>query len=324
MAVERKTYPVASEAVDDRRFDVATLRREDSWKLTAPDSLLGERARLAEWAAEQPDPVAQYAHGVVDLPEVAALAAAIRERLDTGFGVAWVTGIRVQDDPQAASLLYLAVGAAMGEVVETYGRLYDVVDKGESYKTSAIPVSQTRESTGMHTDSSRRDNCPDYVGLLCQAPARSGGGSRITSAAQAHEALRRLDPGALQVLYRDFIRDVVTPGADRDPAKVLENRFPIFRYEEGLTLRYMRYWIETGHRIAGVPLLEEEERAMDRLDEELAREEHMFRFDLSAGDMLWVANRAIAHDRDAYTEEPDHPRWLQRQWVKQRSPSPGA
>ena len=38
-----------------------------------------------------------------------------------------------------------------------------------------------------------------------------------------------------------------------------------------------------------------------------------------AGDMLWVANRVVAHDRDAYTEGPDHPRWLQRQWV--RSPN---
>ena len=171
----------------------------------------------------------------------------------------------------------------------------------------------------MHTDSSRLENVPDYVGLLCQRTARSGGGSRIASATQAHEALRRLHGGALEVLYRDFVRDIVTPGADRDPAKIAENRFPIFRHEEGLTLRYMRYWIETGHRIAGLLILEEEKKAMDALDEELSREEHMFRFELSAGDMLWVANRVVAHGRDAYTEDPDHPRWLLRQWV--RSPN---
>ena len=321
MTAERQTYPVASGAVDDRRFDVATLAADSGWKLAAPDTLLRERDLLAEWAADQDDPVARYRHGLIDLPEVAALADAIRFQLDTRFGVARVTGVPVQGDPLAASLLYLAVGASLGDVVETYGRLYDVMDRGESYKTSTIPVSQTRESTGMHTDSSRKGNCPDYVGLLCQTPARSGGGSRITSAAQVHEALRRRDPDALQRLYRDFIRDVVTPGADRDPTKVLDNRFPIFHYESGLTLRYMRYWIETGHRITGVPLLAEEERAMDQLDEELAREEHMVRFDLAAGDMLWVANRIVAHDRDAYTEEPGHPRWLQRQWVARREPT---
>ena len=319
MQVDRNSYPVAAEPLVERRFDVATLRRDPGWKLRAPESLLRERNQLTEWASEQPDAISDYRHGIIDLPEIAALAAAIREQLDTRFGVAWVTGIPVEDDPTTASLLYLAVGAAMGEVIDTYGRLYDVVDQGESYKETAIPVSQTRESTGMHTDSSRRDNVPDYVGLLCLRTARSGGGSRIASAAQAHEALRRRHTGALEVLYRDFVRDVVTPRADRDPAKIAENRFPIFRHDGGLTLRYMRYWIETGHRITGIPLLEEEKKAMDALDEELSHEEHMFRFSLSSGDMLWVANRVVAHDRDAYTEDPDHPRWLQRQWV--RSPN---
>ncbi|HIL80583.1 MAG TPA: hypothetical protein EYG54_04880 [Myxococcales bacterium] len=316
MRVDRKSYPVAPEPLDERRFDVDTLLRDSGWKLGAPGSLLRERTRLAEWAAEQHDAIASYRHGVIDLPETTALAVAIREQLDTRSGVAWVTGIPVEGDPTTASLLYLALGAAMGEVIETYGPLYDVVDQGESYKKTAIPVSQTRESTGMHTDSSRLGNVPDYVGLLCQRPARSGGGSRIASATQAHEALRRLNPSALEVLYRDFIRDIVTPGADRDPASIADNRFPIFQHEEGLTLRYMRYWIETGHRITGVPILEEERKAMDSLDEELSREEHMFRLDLSAGDMLWIANRVVAHERDAYTEDPDHPRWLLRQWVR--------
>lgn len=322
MAVERQTYPVAGEPLEDHRFDVATLLADSSWKVAASDRLLRERVRLTEWAAEQKDPAASYHNGAVDLPEVTALAEDIKAQLDTGFGVAWVSGIPVEGDPHAASLLYQALGAAMGQIIETYGRLYDVVDSGESYKTSAIPVSQTRESTGMHTDSSRKDNCPDYVGLLCHRPARSGGGSRITSAAEAHEALRRRSPDALKLLYQDFIRDVVTPGADRDPTQVLANRFPVFRYESGLTLRYMRYWIETGHRITSVPLRPEEERAMDLLDEELSREEHMVRFDLAAGDMLWVANRGVAHDRDAYTDDPSHPRWLQRQWVAATATAP--
>ena len=316
MPVARRRYPVAAEPLNEPRFDVATLDRDAGWKLRAPGSLLPERARLADWAAEQADAVASYRHGAVDLPGVDSLADEIREQLDDGFGVAWVTGVPVEGDRETVSLLYLAIGAAMGAVMETYGRLYDVVDRGDSYQKNAIPVSQTRESTGMHTDSSRLDNVPDYVGLLCQRPARQGGGSRISSAAQAHESLRRLDSASLECLYRDYVRDVVTPGADRNPEKILENRFPIFQNQDGLTLRYMRYWIETGHEITGVPILEEERMAMDALDRELAREGHMFRFELSAGDMLWVANRKVAHDRDAYTEDPTHPRWLLRQWVR--------
>jgi len=317
---DRKRYPVAAELGNEPRFDAATLHQDPSWKLRAPGSLLSERARLAEWAADQSDATATYARGAVDLPGVDEFADAIREQLEEGFGIAWITGVPAQDDPETTSLLYLAIGSALGEVIETYGRLYDVVDQGDDYKENAIPVSQTRESTGMHTDSSRRNNVPDYVGLLCQRPARKGGGSRISSAAQAHESLRRLDAASLECLYRDFIRDVVTPGADRNPETIRENRFPIFQDQGGLTLRYMRYWIEKGHEITGVPLLQEERKAMDALDRELAREDHVFRFDLSSGDMLWVANRKVAHDRDAYTEDPSHPRWLVRQWVRRAKP----
>ena len=318
MEVKRKRYTVPVAPVVDRRFDVATLSNDRSWILTASPPLLRERDRLAEWGASHPDPIGSYRHGVLDLPEVTALASAIRARLDGGFGVAWVCGMPVANQTLATSLLYLAVGTAMGPLIETYGRLYDVVDSGESYREKAIPVSQTKESTGMHTDSSRLDNIPDYVGLLCLRHGRSGGASRIASAVQVHEALRRRDPKLLAALYRDFIRDVVTPGADRAPLKILENRFPIFRHDGELTMRYMRYWIETGHRAVGVPLEEHEITAMDALDEELARDTHMFRFQLESGDMLWVANRIVAHDRDGYTEDPDHPRWLVRQWVRDR------
>ncbi len=320
MPVDRKQYPVAAKLGNEPRFDAATLHRDPNWKLRAPGSLVSERARLAEWAADQSEPLATYARGAVDLPGVDGFADAIREQLEEGFGIAWITGVPAQGDAETTSLLYLAIGSALGEVIETYGRLYDVVDQGADYKENAIPVSQTRESTGMHTDSSRRNNVPDYIGLLCQRPARQGGGSRISSAAQAHESLRRLDAASLECLYRDFIRDVVTPGADRNPETIRENRFPIFQDEDGLTLRYMRYWIEKGHEITGVPLLQEERKAMDALDRELGREDHVFRFDLSSGDMLWVANRKVAHDRDAYTEDPAHPRWLVRQWVRRGKP----
>ena len=316
MRIERKHYPLPDPSVEHRCFDAATLKSDSTWKMQGSRALIVERTRLGEWAADNSDCIERYQPGMVPLPEVQALAGAIRQRLDNGFGLAWVSGMPIDGDLRAASLLYLAVGASMGEVDETYGRLYDVVDLGESYKNRAIPVSQTRESTGMHTDSSRLNNVPDYVGLLCLRQGDTGGGSRVVSGAQAHQALRRRGEDLLEPLYRDYVRDIVTPGANRHPATIAANRFPIFQYQGALTLRYMRYWIEKGHRISGVPLRDEEIRAMDALDEELSRDKHMFHLKLSPGDMLWVANRVVAHDRDAYTDNPACPRWLQRQWVR--------
>ena len=82
MAVERQTYPVAGEPLEDHRFDVATLLADSSWKVAASDRLLRERVRLTEWAAEQKDPAASYHNGAVDLPEVTALAEDIKAQLD--------------------------------------------------------------------------------------------------------------------------------------------------------------------------------------------------------------------------------------------------
>ncbi len=316
MSIERRRYPLPKHSIDDRRFDAATLQRDSSWQVHASSALCKERSLLAEWASDAPDCIANYEHGTLALPEVNALAEVIRQKLDSGFGLVWIRNIPIDDDFSTSSLLYLALGMAMGEVDKTYGLLYDVVDLGESYKQKAIPVSQTRDSTGMHTDSSRLENVPDYIGLLCLRQGQSGGSSKVVSAVQVHEVLRHRSSSLLEILYQDFIRDIVTPGADRDPKKIEANRFPIFCYKASLTMRYMRYWIERGHLITGVPLLNEEISAMDALDEELSRNEHVFRFQLLPGDMLWVANRVVAHDRDAYTENVEYPRWLQRQWVR--------
>ena len=316
MDVARTCYAVPRDPINDRRFDAVTLESDLRWKISPPESLPKDEALLRAWEKNQSDSIASYENGILNLPAVMALAATIQEELEHGFGVAWVRGMPLGEDFRTRSLLYLAVGAAMGKVNETYGRLYDVVDSGDSYQKKAIPVSQTRESTGLHTDSSRLGIVPDYVGLLCLRQGQRGGGSKVVSAVQAHEALRCRNPVLLEVLYRDFIRDVVTPGAERDPMTISENRFPIFQHSGSLTMRYMRYWIESGHRIVGAPLLDEEVRAMDALDEELSREAHCVGFYLSPGDMLWVANRVIAHDRDAYTDAPEGRRWLQRQWVE--------
>ena len=108
---------------------------------------------------------------------------------------------------------------------------------------------------------------------------------------------------------------MVTPGWDRDLERIAANRFPTFRWDRGLTFRYMRYWIEQGHARAQVPLGEDAVAAMDALDRELARTKHVLQFRLNAGEMLWIDNRMIARGRDAYRDDPLHPRLPVRLWI---------
>jgi alpha-ketoglutarate-dependent taurine dioxygenase len=48
----------------------------------------------------------------------------------------------------------------------------------------------------------------------------------------------------------------------------------------------------------------------------LARPEHVVRFRLEQGDVLWVNNRVMAHNRTGYEDSPGNVRQLQRMWIQ--------
>lgn len=297
----------------------AAMHARESWCIRAPDALADDARSLERWAGGVADPVAELRPGSVPLVAVPELAAVIARELDEGTGVAWVKGLGSLPE-QTLRLVYLAVGLELGRTIDTYGRLYDVRDRGVSYREQAVPVSQTRESTGFHTDSSGKSVCPRVVGLACVRQAPSGGGSRLVSAAEVHEQLRRERPESLRCLYRAFVRDIVTPQGDRSPLSVLDNAFPIFSYGRRLMFRYMRYWIERGHERAQLTLGDEEISALDALDAALTREDNILSIHLTEGDLLFIDNTTIGHDRDAYDEDPAQPRLMLRLWLDRNPP----
>lgn len=305
------------------QFDQARTAHDETWKIDFGPGITEDLERLAAWAESAEDPVRDFVGGRLDLPEVHALGDRVAAQVDQGPGFAWLRGLPEAPGP-LISLVFLAIGLELGETIDVYGRLYEVVDHGESYREKAIPVSQTRESTGMHTDSSNKPVWPRVVALACLRPSPMGGESRLSSAVRAHEVLRSCSPKLLEQLYGDFFRDVVTPGSDRDPQAVRKNVFPIFHDDQSVTLRYMRYWIEKGHERAEVPLTQLQREALDALDEALEDPEHLMTFNMQAGDMLFLDNTRIAHDRTGYVDQGEQPRHLQRMWIdRQRADQPG-
>ncbi len=258
-----------------------------------------------------------YCHGEVEISGLERLAGQIKDELQYGSGVVWLKSIcNPEFNTSQKKFFYLAIGQAMGNTMGNYGRLYDVRDRGGSYKKERIPVSQTHAATGFHTDSSALNTMPDIVALLCLQPAHTGGESLIVSAARIHEELRGTAPEALSILYREFIRDVVTPG--KGNSSLINNRFPIFSqglYSPGVSFRYMRYWIEKGHLAANIELTGREFAALDKLDELLNLPQLAVKFKLEAGDHLWVNNHLVAHNRTKYGEDPQHPRHFVRMWI---------
>ena len=261
----------------------------------------------------------RYAPGDLDIPGLQHLANEIRQELQQGSGVVWLQDCPGKEFTELQlKFFYLAIGTAMGQTMGNYGRLYDVRDYGGSYKTERIPVSQTRAATGFHTDSSARNTMPDIVALLCLEPAQTGGESLVVSSATIHEELRRTNMPVLTSLYREFIRDIVTPGTDKTQEALVANRFPVFSqglYSPELSFRYMRYWIEKGHREAKMDLNQSDIDALDVLDGLLGSPQFAVRFKLEAGDQLWVNNHIVAHNRTEYEEDPERPRHFVRMWI---------
>lgn len=305
--------------VQARCWDAAQMRATSSWHFDVDDGVRRDAAALVDWSrlpSVAHDPVAALRDDSVVTPGIARLADAVRREVRRGSGVALVKGHLLTEDE--FRLAYMKIGLALGEPIETYGRLYEVRDTGVSYRETSAPVSQTRESTGMHTDSSGKDVLPAIVGLACVRSAPRGGSSRLVSAAQVHESLRRKHPRLLVRLYGGFVRDVVTPGGDRSPERVAQNRFPVFSYPGRLRLRYMRYWIERGHDRVGEPLDAEALGALDALDAELSARAHVLSFRMASREMLFIDNTLVAHDRDAYEDDPVAPRLMLRLWIAAR------
>ncbi|MCP4512545.1 MAG: hypothetical protein GY826_39795, partial [Fuerstiella sp.] len=88
----------------------------------------------------------------IALPACQRLADQIRAELHSGSGVVWLQGFPAPlFSVNQMKLFYLVLGAAMGQPLDNYRRLYDVRDYGGSYTTERIPVSQTHAATGFHT-----------------------------------------------------------------------------------------------------------------------------------------------------------------------------
>ena len=271
------------------------------------------------WYASRPDgdQLPSNAQLGRQLPGLSRFARLVRCELTRGSGVTWLAAPEGDWHESTLRSLYLVLGTLMGRPLDTYGTLYEVKDRGADHRQKRIPVSQTSASTSLHTDSSSVDVQPDLVGLLCLQPAPEGGESRITSALTAHERLRESCPELLEQLYADFVRDVVTPGTQPTIEQRLRNRFPIFYndFARGLKFRYMRFWIETGHARAGAPLDDIQIAALDALEDALEAPGAVATFSLRAGEMLWLDNWTVAHDRTAFVDDPERPRRLLRMWL---------
>lgn len=290
----------AAEVADTARWTVR-LGEQVTRELVADTSALVEAGQDLDSVAPIERP------STLDGPWVADT----RRHLDE-VGLTLLDGFPVEELGPHAAMAWWRLSSLLGEPLlqNLAGQRIDVV---RNEGTATVRGAKTDRELIFHTDFA--NTTPDVFGLLTIRQAKEGGDSLLVSGHAVGDVLRREQPAVFDVLGGDFLFDRtgdVAPDQDQVVAHPV-----LWHNGNGLRVLYNRARIHRGHRAAGVPLDQEQLRALDVLDEYLKRPELLLRIRLRPGQAIFIDNGWILHSRSAFTDwdEPGRRRELLRVWL---------
>jgi alpha-ketoglutarate-dependent taurine dioxygenase len=315
---------------DPRAWRSETLDDRPSWYYPLSPRCLAALDETICRLRDQPRPTLQLR--AVEEPCVACAGELrpVRSALESGRGFAIVQGPKPERyTPGEMQACYWLIGQLLGRPIEQNVQgtlLYDVRDTGQDVRYGAR-FSVTNAESSFHTDNSFGAGVADYVGLLCIRTAKSGGLSQVVSGYSVHNELLAHHADVLDVLYQPLHID--RRGGLR-PGEGPTVQYPVLGWDgRGLTYRYLRYWIESGHEKIGQPLRDAQRRALDVLDAVAGDPALRAEFALEPGDLFFINNRWMLHNRTAFEDhaEPEQRRHLVRLWLRadtdSSNPCPG-
>jgi len=238
-----------------------------------------------------------------------------------GRGFVLIRGLPIQQwTRREAAIAFLGIGVHLGSLrmQNAAGHLLGHVrDLGRSSQDPETRIYQTRERQTFHTDS-----C-DVVGLLCLHGAKAGGLSSLVSSTTMFNEIRRRRPDLLRVLLATIETDRrgEVPAGEKPYFSI-----PVFNWHRNLlSTIYQRQYIESARRFPGVGQLSRAQlEALDLFDEIANDPELNLRMEFHPGDMQFVHNHTILHDRTAFEDfpEPERKRHLLRLWLAPRNARP--
>jgi len=306
---------------DPRAWRTATVDDRSSWYYPLPERFLAALDETIRQLRREPLPTTELRVSETPCGCCVGDLQPVRAALEAGRGFAILEGPVGHNYTVAEQeVTYWLVGQLLGRpfAQNVQGTLlYDVRDTGQDVRYGAR-FSVTNAETGFHTDNSFGETVLDYVGLLCIHTAKSGGCNQLVSGYSLHNELLAKYPEQLEVLYQPFHvdrRGGLRPG---DPPTIM---VPILQWAgHELVCRYLRYWIEAGHEKAAQPLTAAQKKALEVLEEVVHDPVLQVEFSLKPGDMCFINNRWLLHNRKAFEDhfEPDRRRHYVRLWLQRR------
>jgi hypothetical protein len=290
------------------------LARSAAWIHHLSTEQVAELEAAASAAARNTRPLTTLRREDFALPRLAPVLDAIRRELLDGRGFVMVRGLPLERYTLTeAATLFWGLGAHLGAPLSQNAQghvLGHVKDLGYEAGDPRTRLYQTNQRQGYHTDSA------DIVGLLCIRPARSGGRSSLASTVTAYNELLARRPDLLPALFEPIATDhrgEVPPGG-RPWFSI-----PVLSWYAGhLTGMYQRRYIESAQRFADAPRLTARQReALDVFDAILDDPAVRLEMDFRPGDVQFLHNHQILHDRTGFEDDPDprRRRPLLRLWL---------
>lgn len=287
---------------------------ESNWTHPLDDDELRELERAAQHCLEKSDDISKIRRQDFVLPRLEPRLRRIHDALIHGTGFALLRALPVSTwSKPVTAAVFFGIGQHLGFARPQNARghvLGHVIDMGLRADDPNVRIYQTHARQTFHTDSS------DIVGLVCLQQARSGGDSALVSSNTIYNEMRRDHPELAAALFDSIATD--RRGEIASGQKPFFE-IPVFTWHaEMMSTIYQRQYIDSAQRFDdAMRLTPLHIEALDCFDA-LANDARLnFLMRLEPGDMQFVHNHTLLHDRTAFEdwEEPSRKRHLLRLWL---------
>ena len=286
----------------------------ERWLVQLSAADIGEIEHAARSYLAHTRDVGAISRETFPLPGFGTHLAQLRETLLHGIGFKLLRGLPVANYSQElAATIFCGIGAHLGSARSQNAMghiLGHVRDIGADAANPNTRIYQTAQRQTFHTDSS------DVVGLLCIREAMEGGTSLLVSTATLYNEMRRLRPDLVALLFEPIATDRrgEVPEGQKPYFEI-----PVLNWHAGrLTGIYQRQYVDSAQRFADAPRLTPKHvEALDLFDT-LANDPRLhLRMQLQPGDLQFVYNHALLHDRTGFRDWPEahQKRHLLRLWL---------
>jgi alpha-ketoglutarate-dependent taurine dioxygenase len=228
------------------------------------------------------------------------------------YGFALLSGLGAGESKAAVAEKLLVLSKTLGwilpqssrnEQVEDIRDFSDIDDKDERGYRSAGELTP-------HSDP------PTLIVLHCLQPAKSGGESYLVNVRRIHDAISRVSPELLDVLYQGF-HHVKIDGKTGEFSADTKPRPTFMHRDAKVSCVHYRPFAEKAAELRGKSLSKQQIAALDLFDECANRKDHALRFTLQPGETMILHNRTVLHARTDYEDWPeaDKRRHLLRVWI---------